>query len=498
MSATYDDRNRQAIPRCLDYPRACALGLIRIIKKQEKAQETKVLSSITRQEWQNNTSLATAVDLVAEALIIKDFESDEAIKAAHHILKKAPASSGLIRELANHFLEPPSLGEIEIGPRTQIEVGRECVAPLRKSVRAHPINPIAWSDLALSYATLGQEQDKKARLAMKVALSLGGSNRFILRSAARCFMHLEEPDRAVTILNRSGLCPFDPWIASAEIAISESKGLKSKCINKAKHLVLDENLTLFSRSELTVGMGTMEIKNGSVRRAKKLMRQALREPTENALAQAEWMAYILKTDITDIAQFSEKVPASYEAEALRLFYNKQFAGSLKAAEKWGRFQLLSSRPIILSTFISSCMLNDDLGAIDIFNNALPAQKGSPLAMNNYAFALARIGRMEEAERALDKVHINEASREEKLVLTATVGLICFRKGYVEEGRKLYSNAVTGFELLHDYRSAAIATYYWAVEEKRIKSQNAEYKIQEAKSRIERYNVFEFKALAKKL
>ena len=107
MSVTYDDRNRQAIPRCLDYPRACALGLIRILKKQEKAQETKVLSSITTQEWQYSPTLATAIDLVAEALIIKDFESGEAIKAANYILSKAPSSSLLIRELANHFLVEP-------------------------------------------------------------------------------------------------------------------------------------------------------------------------------------------------------------------------------------------------------------------------------------------------------------------------------------------------------------------------------------------------------
>ena len=156
MSGTFDDTNRQAIPRCLDYSTACALGLLRIIKKQEKAQETEVLSSRTRQEWKNSPSLAIAVDLVAEALIVKKFESDEAIKAAHYILSKAPTSSLLIRELANHFLEQPSSGEIEISPITQIDIGRERVAPLRKSVRAYPINPIAWSDLALSYATLGQ------------------------------------------------------------------------------------------------------------------------------------------------------------------------------------------------------------------------------------------------------------------------------------------------------------------------------------------------------
>lgn len=496
MSGTFDDTNRQAIPRCLDYSTACALGLLRIIKKQEQAQEKEVLSSRTRQEWQNSPSLATAVDLVAEALIVKKFESDEAIKAAHHLLRKAPASSRLVRELANHFLEQPSLDKIKISPITQIEFGRKCVAPLRKSVRAHHINPIAWSDLALSHATLGQV--KKARLAMEVALSLGRSNRFILRSAARCFMHMGEPDRAVTILNRSGLCPFDPWIASAEIAIAESAGLKSKCISKAKNLVQAENLTQFSRSELTVGVGTMEIKSGSTRRAKALMRQALLDPTENALAQAEWMAYQLGTAITDIAQLGDKVPASYEAQARYLYYNKQFVESLKVLKMWSRFQLLSSQPIILSSFIASACLDDDAEAIRIIDSAMPAIANDPLLTNNYAFSLARCGEVAAATQALRKVKFSVLSEREKFIFCATQGLISFRTGDVEQGRKLYSMAVWGFEQINDLRSAAIAAYFWAAEEKRIGSPHAASRVGDAKSRINRFNVFELEDLAKRL
>ena len=356
------------------------------------------------------------------------------------------------------------------------------------------MNPIAWSNLSISYATIGQTE--KAKMAMYVAMNLAKNNRFILRSASRCFMHLGEPDRAVAILNKSGLCAIDPWIASAEIAISESTGLKSKCIGKAKDLIENNNLTPFSRSELAVSLGTIEIKSGSLRRAKKIMREALIDPTENALAQVEWAASLFKIDFDDMIALRSTVPASYEATAVYEYYRKEFAESLEACKKWGRFQFLSSRPIIHATFISSCMLNDDLGAIDIFKNALPAQINSPLAMNNYAFALARIGCTEEAAVALHK-GLQEASREEKLVITATMGLICFREGDVEGGRKLYDSAVKGFELLQYYRSAAIATYYWAVEEKRINSQNAESKIKEAKREIERYNVFEFIDLVKK-
>lgn len=495
MSGIFDDTNRQAMPRCIDYSTACSLGLQRIIRKQEKAHETE-LNPRTRQEWQNAPNLDTAIDLVTEALIVKKFKSDEVIKAAHHILKEAPTSSRLIRELANHFLEQPSSDKIELSPVTQIDIEYKRIARLKKRVRLYLANPIAWSDLALSYATLGQVE--KARKAMEVALSLGRNNRFILRSAARCFVHMDEPDRAVTILNRSRLCPFDPWIVSAEIAISESTDLKSKSISKARHLVEDENLTHFSRSELAVSMGTIEIKNGSARRAKKLMHQALQDPTENALAQAEWMATQLGTAIDNIVQLRDQVPASYEAQARHFYYNKKFGDSLRASEMWGWFQPLSSRPIIFSSFLASVFLNDDAEALRILDSASPAQRNDSLLINNYAFCLTRSGNVAAAMQALRKVKFSTLSEREKLTFTATQGLICFRMDNVEQGRKLYSMAVRGFEQIKDPPSAAIAAYYWAIEEKRIGSPHATLRVEDAKSRINRFSVLGLDQLAKRL
>ncbi len=495
MSLTYDESNRQAIPRCLPYATACSLGLLRANRKQQQAHKVEVKDSDVIREWMENPRIATAVDIVAEALIVKDFQCSEAIKAAKYILSKGSLPSSLIRQLANHFLETPVSIWAEPNKLPDIDADREDIARLKRSVRNYPVNPIAWSDLSLSYATIGQTD--KAKMAMKVAMNLTNNNRFILRSASRCFTHLGEPDRAVAILNKSGLCAIDPWITSAEIAISESTGLKSKSIGKAKGLIENNNLTPRSRSELAASLGTIEIKSGSIRRAKKIMRQAIIEPTENALAQVEWATSLHKIDFDDMIGLRSTIPASYEATTVHKYYRKEFAESLKACRKWGRYQFLSSQPIILSTYISSCLLNDDLGAIDIFDNAFPAQKSNSLAMNNYAFALARIGRTKEAAEILSKGR-HTASAEVKLACIATMGLICFREGDVEGGRKLYATAANGFKLLEDHRSAAVATYFWAVEEKRIESQNAESKIREAKREIERCNVFELEDLAKKL
>ena len=500
MSGIFDDTNRQPIPRCVEYLTACALGILRSIRAQEKDSRTAVESFSAREEWQNNPTLDTAVDLVAEAIILKNFDSEEATKAAQYILKKARKSLPLIRELANHFLEQPSSGTIDLSPTMQIEVVREHIARLKKTVRLYPLNPLAWSDLSLRYATLGQVD--KAQSAMEVALGLGKNNRFILRSAARCFLHVGQPDRAVAILDRSGLTSVDPWIASAEIAISESSDLKSKCVNKARHLIQDDHLTFFSRSELATGLGTLEIKNGAGKRARNLMRQALRDPTENALAQAQWMATRLQAeiaDMADLARLEDRVPASYEAQARHFYYNKRFADSLRASEMWGRFQPLSSGPVMLSSFVASVCLNDDTEALRILRNANPALRNDPLFINNYAFSLARSDDLAAALSELRKVDLRALPIRPRLILTATHGLIAFRKSDVEQGRNLYSNALTGFDQINDQRSAAFAAYFWALEEKAAGSPDAAgARGKDAKRRIKRFHVFDLEHLAERL
>ena len=496
MSVIFEDKNRLVMPRYLEYLTACSLGLLRIIRKKEEVPITDMKDSNAKKDWLDNPTIPTAVDLVAEALIVKDFEFKEAIEAAKHILDRAVSSSILIRQLANHFLEQPRSDWIEPSCVPTVDARYEYISRLKKSVRMHPVNPIAWSDLALHYAALSQID--KAHTAMNVALGLTNNNRFILRAASRCFTHMGEPDRAVAVLRRSGLCEFDPWIASAEIAISEGFGLKSKYISKSKYMIVDDDLTHFARSELTSGMATIELNSGSLKRAKKLMHQALNDPTENALAQVEWLSNQINEDIPEIDKLGRNVPASYEAQTLYLFYNKKFKESLEASKMWSRYQYLSSRPIIQASHIAAAPMNDDTEAIRIFESCTQAQKNDPVVMNNYAFSLARSGNIERAVKIIKKAKSYPLSERQKFVISATEGLIAFRSDSVEKGRSLYSMAVNGFTKINDLRAAAMATYFQAVEEKRIKSQNAESKIREARRGIERYNIFELEDLAKKL
>lgn len=496
MSATFNNTTRQAIPRCLDYSTICALGLLRAAKEHEIKSKPEFQISNAISKWQKNPNIYTAVDLLAEALILKDFKSEDAIRAANYLLNQSKTTNPIIKELAGHFLEQPSINIALLLDISEPQNRYTNIANLKKSVRFYHRNPIAWCDMAINYATLGQTD--KARSALEVALNLAPNNRFILRSASRCFLHFKEYDRAVYVLSRSPLYNVDPWITSAGIAIAESADIPTKSINKAKALVEDDNLTQFSRSELSVSIGTKEMKNGAEKRAKTYMRKGIINPTENALAQAEWMSSQLGTGISSFFKLGNEVPASYEAIARHLFYKEDFKNSLNSARNWCSYEPLSSMPFIFASYIASLCLDNDVEALSILKNVLPLYRTDPDFMNNYICSLARTGDLKPAIENFVNLDIHNSTDEQRFTLTATQGLLCFRTDNAEKGRELYLEAIRGFELMNQHRSAAIAAYYWAFEEKRILSPYKDKRIKDAKSRVERFHVVELTNPIKKL
>lgn len=502
MSGVIGQQQRQTIPRCLDFDSAGAIGLVKSIRQMVPAPRIDLSATRVLTEWKRSPSVATAVDLMFEAMVSNNNEVPSAIAAANMILDETPESHFFIRDLANNFLNQPRAGGINITMPSAPSVIYGRIARLKRLVRENPYNPIAWSDMALWYGIIGQYEQAKFNL--DIALNLGSSNRHILRSASHCFLQMEEPERALKLLNDSQLCSRDPWIASAEIAISDASNLKSRCMINAKRLIDDENFTNYSRSELAVSLGTVEMKHGSTRNVKRLIRKALLDPTENALAQAEWMATELGThmediiDVNDIQEFESRIPAAFEAQARNLFAKKVFSGSLQAAELWDEFQPMSSIPVIFSSFIAGVCMDDDDAALRILEGSFPAQRKDPTFTNNYAFSLARSGNVTRAMEELGQLDISKLNQHTRYIITATRGLIAFRDDNPKLGRKLYQVAESGFKKMRDNRNAAIAKYYWAIEEDRIGAPKAKEMLRDVKEKIEKMKIFELSEVVKKI
>ena len=94
------------------------------------------------------------IDLLVEALILKDFKSEHAIEAADYVLNKSKPTNIVLKELASHFLEQPSIQNIQSTQISEPQIVYPVIANLKQSVRFYDKNPIAWCNMSLYYADL--------------------------------------------------------------------------------------------------------------------------------------------------------------------------------------------------------------------------------------------------------------------------------------------------------------------------------------------------------
>src|SRR5262249_11414644 len=99
--------------------------------------------------------------------------------------------------------------------------------------------------------------------------------------------------------------------------------------------------------------------------------------------------------------------------------------------------------------------------------------------NNLAFALALKGDGARAQEVLGVIGRMALSPVEHVVFTATSGLVSFRLGNSELGRRHYHRAVELGKRLPDPRVGVIARVYCAFEEIRVRSPQSERIRQEA-------------------
>ena len=300
--------------------------------------------------------------------------------------------------------------------------------------------------------------------------------RLILRTAARFYLHIDKSEKAVNILRNAESIRGDPWLVSAEIAISEILGLKSRFIKTGIHILASQRFHSRSTTELNASLATLEYAHGNVRKAKKFLRDILITPNENSLAQAE---YLSKKMMVNINPFSFKIPFKYEALLWDEFKNGKFNDALKNSVRWMMYQPFSSRPVTTATYISAVALFDDNAAIAIVEDACPSVQKDPKVLNNYAFSLANIGEIQKAKSILHKIDIAELDEYNRAVLTATKGLIAFRTGAVEEGRELYKRAITYFTSQDEFSALARAYLFFGREELRINNNDAAKYLQKA-------------------
>lgn len=410
-------------------------------------------------DWKKYRTEGHATDLVGAAISIG--KETLATKAAKFLLQNDHSISTWAREISHKALSPQSVDKGQIQPPRQLTKSEQYaqISFLRKCLRVEPRDSIMWVDLARAHAVLGQRE--QATKCMVVAQQLAADNRFVLRSASRFWIHLDDPERAHNLIVKSKMTRNDPWVLAAEIATSSASGKISKFIRAAYRMLSDSSYRARHLSELASAVATLELYSGNTKKARKLFAQSLMEPTENSIAQAAWAA---KRDsrIRIENRHLESLNA-FEARSRSYYVRGEWQRIISDCWKWQFDQPFSSGPSISGSYISAVALEDYSESESFARYGLTANSSNFTLLNNLTFALANSGKLEEARNTLSKIEDTQITGEDRAILQATRGFLSFRQGNNLEGHKLYLDALSIAQSTKENRLIALAYVFYAIE-----------------------------------
>lgn len=455
--------DRNVIPRWRGYEETLRVGELeapRLIRPRTWMSRRSGLAA-RAEEYERNRKASFAADFIGSAVVLGG--DDNAVDAARELLEKSNPGR-LLGDAARRIIEE-SEGERERAPLDprEHETGEE-IGRLRRSTRRNARNPVRWSELARHFTIRGE--DKKARRAMQVARGLAPEDRYVLRSAARLEIHQGRPSRAASLLREIAGRSGDPWLVAAGLGAAGAAEEGSGLVRIGRRILDSGRFSDFETSELASALATLEIKGGNDRAARRLFRQALREPTDNSIAQAEWAS--AQAGGIEIPDAMLGIAESWEARALRAANGGDRSEVLREAWSWHYDQPFASRPGELGSYHASVESEFEAGA-RIARAALRANPKEFLLLNNYAFCLASMDCTDEAATAFSQIKVGDLEIEDRATYLATRGLISFRQGRIEEGRAFYKESIATWR---NRNNRALAMIMLAREELRAATREA--------------------------
>ncbi|WGJ13638.1 hypothetical protein QEV83_13180 [Methylocapsa sp. D3K7] len=398
-----------------------------------------------------NPDLIAAAEVV-ESSIISGHER-EAIRAARVVMQSDNAVP-MVRAMAATLLRRNGREDVL---QTAFHTSDATTSHhWRTRTRLNPTDAVAWVELARVQACKGHVDH--AKRSMKIALQLAPTNRHVLRSATRLYFQFGDPETAHDLVKRNPATPSDPWLMSAEVALSEFSGAKSLFMKKGLELVENEIMIPAQITELAGAVGTIVLKDGS-RRGRKLIRMSLNAPTSNSLAQAEWVSVTYHEKVMDEKQL-QLASEAWEAKAIQAFYAGAFEQALLYAELW-----MEEEQYNLSAYATAAgfanVIENFGKAKDIASKGLALKKDAPSLLNALAFSAACQGDLIKASDYLVSLPTDDDAQN--AIADANQGLIAMRTGNFDEGRKNYRNAITTMKRINNRELEVSATIYFAYE-----------------------------------
>lgn len=464
MTIHWEDTDRRPIPRWRTSSLALEGGeLATPSVGRQSTESARQFFAEKRVAWERARNTPAAAEFVGICLVTG--REIDGTHAAEFLVSKESGATPALRHVAAHLLQRADRGkdwrsgENVLGSPTAIPQTQ--IRSLRGVTRDDPRNALAWTDLARAYAVIGLGE--KAATSMEIALKLVRGNRFVLRAGARLFLHLNDPLHALRLLRSRDATPCDPWLTAAEIAVASIAEKSSRFVKQGRGMLTADTFAPRHLTELASAIGTLELYNGKASAARKLFRQSLTDPNDNAVAQATWASRNLSG--IDVSLDLLRTPRSYEARARTHYFASDWKHALADCQEWLFDEPFSSRPAELGSFIALFVLSDHTAAERLAAASLKANPNHWGLRNNLALALANLGRLPEAQAELDRIPVHQLSELPALTVRATQGFVRFRRGEVDLGRADYEWAMERAAKFGQ-RVATVAAIHLAAEEVR--------------------------------
>jgi Flp pilus assembly protein TadD len=341
------------------------------------------------------------------------------------------------------------------------------VPQLRQLVRLDPDNPLVWSDLARHYASIGDR--RKADRCMRTALKLAPNHRWLLRTAARFFVHSGDPIAAHTLLAKHPYTNRDPWLLAAEIATAQVAQRTPKFWSQAVDHIKWGKSAPAHVSELATALAMFELEDGKAKRARRLVEMALVAPTENTLAQVSWARQNRHlNDVNELSVMAKKNEHAFEARFGILLGAGNLLQARVEGECWAADEPFATRPRAGLAFIGA-MLDDHAATIRLTNDVHRIDPHADHTLDmNAVFAELSSGHlsMETDKFKLDMIRAQLIERSElndDYHALANLALWQYRYGDAEKGRSIYAQAIYRIEKTESAESAALAATFAARE-----------------------------------
>lgn len=447
---------RRVIPNWRYYNNTLQLGELNSLSPDIKDVDFYPIDEYIN-DWIDKRSVHRATDLISSAICNSQKENPYVLEAARYLLDESNHNiTDIHRRMTNFILDEDVDGDNRI-KQLQLramdkldsvtDVARR-IHDYRIIAHANPYNPIVYVDMARAYTTIGESE--KAEHLIKLSLHLDPRSRFVARAAARFYIHIGDYDQAANVIQKTGFAKYDPWLMASAISVCMMRGKRSSYIKKGELMAFSDNLTPFCISELASTIGTIEMEDGYRKTSRNLFRRSLISPNDNSLAQVRWAtrAYNMPIDIKD----SIKISNGYEEMSYRLLSDEKYEEAMDSVIDWICDMPFSEKSVRLGYDISTTLLRDYNLSSKVLEVGLKANPSNKDMLNNRAYINALNNNIEEAQKdmkKLEKICTIDEGGTIPICMTATQGLILYRTGNAEEGRKKYHQAIQMANDLND-------------------------------------------------